>query len=707
MKLLRILLLSISILILAVACKKQDAQVGEKVAGSSAVEVATNDILWQNTGTESQLFSAELLFQTKRISDIQLSPDGLWILYRLSTPSIEENKLTHDLWVSSIDGTVNKQLTNTPFGEFNARWSPDGKTIAYLAGVDGAPQIYSIGYPNAGKPKQITKEAEGVALFEWSSNGTQFLFASEVKLDQSVADIYPNLTKANVRMYEKLPVRHWDEWTDDKYSHIFVVPTSGGTAKDLMPNEKYDSPLKPFGGVEEVEWSPENNEIAYTCKKVDDYALSTNSDIYLVNPADNATKNITADNKGYDKYPLYSPDGNWIAYQSQERPGFESDKIRLMLYNRKNGETKFLSSTLDQWVEEFVWAPDSKSIYFVANDSGTVQLYSISVPDGNWKVITDGPYAYGHGLAITPDGKTLVTGRNTFVDPLDIFTINIADGKATQVTNTNKELYSTIKKCGIKEQWFDVSDGAKVHTWIVFPPDFNPNKKYPMITYCQGGPQSQINPNFHYRWNLFLMASKGYIVVASNRRGVPGFGQAWNDAISRDWGGRPMQDFLDITDAMATQKFVDKDALSAVGASAGGYAAFWLAGHHEKRFKAFISHCGVYNFESMYGETEELFFSNWEYGGPYWDPDHKPNYDQNSPHNFVQNWDTPILIITGERDFRVPYTQSLEAFTAAQVKNIPSKLLIYPEETHFVAKPQNYLIWSAEFYGWLDKYCKK
>jgi dipeptidyl aminopeptidase/acylaminoacyl peptidase len=651
-------------------------------------------------------FSAEELMSLKRISDPQISPDGRYILMAIGTPSIVDNKMTTEIYVASIDGSsINKIDADNSVG-FNARWSPDGRKIAFLSRRDGSVQIYQMDFPS-GIPELVNKLPNDVANLAWSPDGTKLSFTMDVKIDQTIADKYPNYPKANMKIYESFPVRHWDEWLDENWSHLFVIPSTVGEPKDLMPKERFDTPLKPFDGSEDIAWSPDGKEMAYTCKKVKNFAESTNSDIYLVNVETGETKDITYGMMGFDKYPAYSPDGNWLAFTSQERAGFESDRIRLMLYNRKTGEIKELAKSLDQWVEEYVWAPDSKSIYCTATTFGTVQIYRINISDGKWTVLTKGEYQYGHGLGISKDGSTLVAGRQDFTHPMELYSINASSGEAKQITKLNDFNLQVLRKIKVESRQITSTDGKKVQCWILFPPEFDAKKKYPMITYCQGGPQSMIAPHFHYRWNLYLMASKGYIVVAPNRRGVPGFGQLWNDAISKDWGGQPMQDILAATDEMCKEPYVNKNGLCAVGASAGGYATFWLAGNHNKRFKAFASHCGVFDFTSMYGSTEELWFPNWEYGGPYWKKENKEQYDKFSPHQYAQNWDTPIFISTGGNDFRVPYTQSLEAFTVAQVKNIPSKLVFLPEETHFISHPQEFIVWSNEFFGFLDKYCKK
>lgn len=682
------------------ACSPAEKTTPKEAADDNEIDFSLNQ---SDMGV--RVFSSTDLYSAKRISDFVLSPDGEWIVYRQSTPAIADNKLYSDLFAVKKDGTETIQLTNSKDSESNPRFSSDGKKLAFVTNVEKTPQIYVMDFPK-GTPKKFTNIEKGVGGFCWSGNPGVFVFNSEVKVFKTVADEYPKYEKANMMIFNDLHIRHWDEWNDEFVSHIFTVPFEGGEPKDIMAGENFESPLKPFGGVEEYEISPDMKEIAYTSKKVTDYPFSTNSDIFVYDIAAGSTKNISEGMPGYDKVPKYSPDGKMIAFTSQERPGFESDRIRLMVYNRENGHVTEITKTLDQWVEEFVWAPDGQSFYLVAGDSGTVQIYNLKL-DGSWKIITEGQHKIGGGLQISADSKTLVFGKQSFTEPLDIFSMDIASVKISQITNVNKELFANVKKVSVEERWFKATDGKPVHAWIVYPPDFDSTKKYPVITYCQGGPQSMIAPNFHYRWSQFLMASQGYIVLAANRRGVPGFGQSWNDAISLDWGGMPMNDLLSATDQFSEEPFVDKDGRAAMGASAGGYAAFWLAGHHNKRFKAFVSHSGVFNLVSMYGSTEELFFPKWEYGGPYWDEKHKPNYEKNSPHNFVKKWDTPIFISAGMNDFRVSYTQSLEAFTAARAQGIPAELVIFPDENHFIGHPQEFIIWNDQLFKFLDKYCKK
>jgi dipeptidyl aminopeptidase/acylaminoacyl peptidase len=657
------------------------------------------------TGT-GNLMTPELLWSLKRVADPHISPDGKWVLYTVNTPDLEANRGNTDLYIVPAAGGMPRQLTTSPSADFNGCWSPDGGSIAFLSTRDGAPQIYVMNL-SGGDARKVTSMAEGVENLAWSPDGKWFSFTSDVKLDATIRERHPDLAKVNARVYDHLPVRHWDTWEDESWCHLFIIPVEGGVARDLMPNERVDTPLKPFGGGEQICWSPDATEIAYTAKKGPRFAESTDSDIYLYALATGETRNITKGMPGFDRDPLYSPDGRRIAFHSMERAGFESDRNRLMLYDRTSGAISELSKSLDQWVGTTVWAPDSKSLYFSAEDSATVQIYRMHAGDGSWEILTSGWYNHDGGLGIARDGSFLVYGRRSMNRPTELFRHDLKTNTVRAITDANGEVFARIQPARIEQRWITSSDGAKVQSWVIYPPDFDPAKKYPLITYCQGGPQSTVSQFFSYAWNFLLYASQGYVVVAPNRRGLPGFGQAWNDAISRDWGGKAMQDILAATDAMLAEPYIDRARASAIGASAGGYAVFWLAGNHNKRFSAFVSHCGVFDLESMYGSTEELWFVNWDVGGPYWDPAVRPGYEKNSPHRFAQNWDTPILIITGEKDFRIPFTQSLEAFTVAQTRGIPSRLLIYPEENHWVLHPQEQILWFREFFDFLDAHCGK
>lgn len=666
-----------------------------------------------NIVREMHNLTTEDLYSMKRLSEMQVSPDGKWIIYTVATPSITDNKLTRDIWATSIDGKYTKQITEDEGNEMSPIFSPDGKQIAFLSNKSGAYQVFIQDFP-MGKPKQVTNMDEGVSNILWSPDGKFISFTSDVKMLKTINEEYPKYPKANIRYYTDLPVRHWDEWTDDKFSHLFIVPVDGSTEpKDLMEGELIDTPLKPFGGTEELGWSPDGSVLAYSARINNDIVWNTNSDIFLVQfskagkKVEYTKKNITPNLAGYDKNPSFSPDGKWIAFLSQERNGFESDRVRLMLYSRESNNIDELSYGLDQWIEEFIWSPDNTKIYATATDSGVVSLFEFDIATKLFRKLSKGDWNYGSGLAITPDGKHIVVGKMNFNNPLDYYRLDIATGEEVKLTKFNDERLKYINPVKFEQRWFTAKDGKKIHAWIVYPPDFDPTKKYPVITYLQGGPQSMIGQNYHYRWNFGIYAANGYIMLAANRRGVPGFGQAWNDAISKDWGGMAMSDLLAATDQFSQEPFVDPQGRSALGASAGGYAAYWLAGHHEGRFSAFVAHNGVFDVVSKYGATEELFFPNWEFGGPYWIKENRENMERNSPINYVQNWNTPILISIGERDFRVPYTQGLEAFTAARGQNIPAELIVFPNETHFISRPQEYIIWQDKVIKFLDKYTKK
>jgi dipeptidyl aminopeptidase/acylaminoacyl peptidase len=655
-----------------------------------------------------EVMTPELLWKLGRVSEAQVSPDGKLVLYGVTWYDAAKNKGNRDLYIVPVDNPKGvRRITMTDGSEFNARWRPDGKKIGYLSPNDsGVVQMWEIN-PDGTGAVILTGFKESMTGFAYSPDGSRLLYTMDVKLDGACTDLHPDLPMSNAVIANNLMYRHWDHWHDQKYSHIFYTdyhPKSIKSGSDIMEGERYDSPMLPHGGMEQIAWSADGNRIAYTCKKLTgkDYATSTNSEIYLYDIQKKKTTNLSrAGFEGYDHNPVFSPDGTKIAWRSMATPGFEADKMRMIVYSFNDEAAIDMTRDFDQGADHFVWSPKGDAIYFISGIHATYQLYSISLATLEIRQITKGHHDYtDFSLA----GEMIVGTKMNHAMPSELFVVT-PDGQETPLTTTNNHILDHVKLARSEERWIETSDGKKMLTWVLYPPMFDSLKSYPAILYCQGGPQSAVSQFFSYRWNLQIMAASGYVVVAPNRRGLPTFGQAWNDQISGDYGGQNMQDYLSAIDALSAERYVDKNRLGAVGASYGGFSVYWLAGNHQNRFKAFISHCGMFNLESMYGATEEYFFVNYDLKGPYWDPAAAKSYAA-SPHRFVQNWNTPILIISGANDFRIPYTESLQAFNAAQLLGVPSKLIIFPEETHFVVRPQNSILWQREFFGWLDHYLK-
>jgi dipeptidyl aminopeptidase/acylaminoacyl peptidase len=559
--------------------------------------------------------------------------------------------------------------------------------------------------------KQITDIRNGITNYAYSPNLKQLLYTTEVKLDEDIHDIYPDLPHANAQIEDDIMYRHWDVWEDESYSHIFLANVSEGRIKgepiDIMKDERYDSPTKPFGGIEQVNWAQDSKGIAYSCKKLvgKAYALSTNTDIYFYDIEKHTTSNLTSGMMGYDLNPCFSPDGKYMAWESMERDGYESDKNRLFVMNLTTGKKKDYSVNFDQNTGALSWSSKSNKIWFISNHLGTNEIYSLDISNGNIKQITDGMHNY---YAAIPAGDKLITTKGTMSQPTEIYVLNPDNGKDQELSFENKDILAQLKMGKVESRWIETTDKKKMQTWVIYPPDFDPNKKYPTLLYCQGGPQSTVSQFWSLRWNFQLMAANDYIIVAPNRRGLPGFGQEWNEQISGDYGGKNMKDYFSAIDELAKEPYVDENRLGAIGASYGGFSVYWLAGNHDKRFKAFVSHCGIFNFEQMYATTEEMFFVNWDLKGAYWIKNNKvaQNSYANSPHKFIGNWDTPILVIHGEKDFRIPYTQGMGAFNSAIMRNIPARFLYFPDENHWVLSPQNGILWHREFFRWLDSYLK-
>lgn len=665
----------------------------------------------------------ELLWDLKRVSNIQISPDGQQILFSIKTYDLKANSGINQLFLMPIIGGTPKQITNFEGGKYNAQWKPNSKKIGFLKDGKGGLNIHEINIDGSGLT-QISFVKGGMNGFKYSPDGSKVLFIKEVKLEKyHSTELNTDLPKSNALVYEDLMYRHWSEYEDGKYSHVFFGVIQNGKVQgegtDIMPKEPYDAPLKPFGGMEEITWSPNGKQIIYTCKKLKGkaYAVSTNSDLYLYDLKNIKTQNISKGMMGYDNQPSFSKDGKQVAWLSMAEDGFESDKNDIVVYDPASKAKKNLTQDIDLTVSDFVWDNEGKKIYFRAVIQATYQWFEIDVKSGKHKQLTKGI----HNLtSIAFAGDKLVGGLQSMNHPTDIYSAEIKSGNLTQLTDVNKAIYDRLDIGKIEKRWVATTDGKEELVWVIYPPNFDKNKKYPALLYCQGGPQSAVSQFFSYRWNFQLMAANDYIIIAPNRRGLPGFGQEWNDKISGDWGGQPIRDYLSAVDEIKKEPYIDENKIGAVGASYGGYSVYYLAGVHQNRFKCFISHCGLFNLDSWYGTTEELFFANHDVGVPpfYNAPKKKTNtnsftavvkeknYAKNSPHTMVYKWNTPMLIFEGEKDYRVPYSQGLEAFQALQLKNIESKLVLFPDENHWVLSPQSGVFWHRQYYDWLDKYLK-
>lgn len=650
----------------------------------------------------SQTLTPELLWKTGRVGLDCVSPDGQWAVYGVQRYDVSENKGSRTLFALHLATGETRRLSDYSKTAGDAEFHPGGQKIGFL--MDG--MLYEVALNGQEAPAKVSDlEING---FHYSPDGTKILFCKDVKLDKTPAELYPELSKTSARISEGLFYRHWKSWHDYAYSNVFVADYAEGKIvgepKNIQ-NERFDTPLTPDGGMEQVCWSPDGRFILYTCRKLNgtSEAQSTNSDLYAWELSSGRTLNFTEDLKGYDRDPLFSPDGNYLVWISLQTAGYEADRSRLMLLNTRTQQREELTLGWTYEVNNPVWAADGKSLYFLSSENFTQQIYQIQLSDKKIRRITNGTHDY---TAIKLAGNQLVATRVSMVQPAEIFTVNPQTGAAVQRTFVTDEVWKNLAKPAVERRTVKTFDGKDMNVWMVLPPNFDPNKKYPALVYCQGGPQSALTQFFSYRWNLALMASQGYVVVAPCRRGMPGAGQAWNDAITGRWGDA-MKDYLSATDAAAKEPFVDAARMGAVGASFGGYAVYWLAGNHNKRFKAFISHCGLFNLESFYGTTEEIWFPQHDFEGAYWEKNTPRMYLNDSPHRYVQNWDTPILVIHNELDFRVPFGEGMQAFQAAQLRGIPSRFLSFPDEGHWMSKPQNSLLWQKEFFGWLDQYLRK
>lgn len=711
---------------LSICCSSVNAQENASFIGKS------------NITLQSDLMTPEALWAMGRIGTAQASPDGKHIIYQVGYYSVKQNKGHQVIYIMDSDGKNNKMLTTSAKSETDAVWIKDGQKIAFLC--DG--QIWEMNPDGSGR-KQLTNDKTGIDGFKFSPDEKYVILIKQIPYHGIIKEKPEDLPLTTGRVITDMNYRHWDEYVESiPHPYLAEVTSNGiGEGTDIMKGEPYECPVKPFGGAEQLAWSTDSKTIAYTSRKKTgiNYAISTDTDIYLYNieskqtvnickpanykePEINMTKSMKnqavnseenlKNNPGYDVNPKFSPNGQYVAWLSMARNGYESDRNRLCVYNLKTGEKTYTTESFDSNVDDFCWSADSKTLYFLGIWHGCENIYQTNL-NGNVMQLTDGWNDYG-SVQMLNDGKKLLAERHSMSQASELYIVTPGKkektAKVEQITFENKHLYDQMTFGKIQQRWTKTTDGKDMMYWIILPAHFDATKKYPTLLFCEGGPQSPVSQFWSYRWNMQIMAANGYVVIAPNRRGLPGFGSEWNEEISGDWTGQCMNDYLSaIDDACKNLPFVDKDRLGAVGASFGGFSVYYLAGHHNKRFKCFIAHDGAFNLESMYTDTEEAWFSNWEYDDAFWNKDMTENAKRtyaNSPHKFVDKWDTPILCIHGEKDYRINANQGMGAFNAARMRGIPAELLLFPDENHWVLKPQNGVLWQRTFFNWLDRWLK-
>ena len=687
----------------------------------------------------SRQFTPEVMWQMGRIGGYHLSADAQKAVYGVTYYSVEKNKSRAVIYASTPSTDAEPvALTADGSAEHAPSFIPGTDKVAYLApDADGAMQLWMMNADGSAR-KQISFEATDVNDYLFSPCGKKVILVKTITHEKSVQQNDADLALTTGIVANDLIYKHWDHYTTSA-PHPFVADFDGnkvGESKDLLEGEPYECPMLPFGGVEQLAWSPDSKQIAYTCRKLSglDYAISTDSDIYLydlesgnvknlckpegyVRPACDPTRSLKHQavnqfkedvNAGYDQNPQFSPDGKYIAWSSMERDGYESDRTRLCIYEFATGKKTYVTESFESGVNEFAWAADNNTLYFSGVWHGRTNLYQTNL-NGEVKQITDDVADYVL-LGVHPNGEQLLVKCHSMSRADEVYLVNIADGKTTQLTQENEPFYAHFEFGEVRERWIETTDKKQMHAWVILPPNFDPTKKYPTLLFCEGGPQSPVSQFWSFRWNFQVMANQGYVVIAPNRRGLPGFGMEWLEQISGDYSGQCMKDYLSAIDDLCKETWVDTERLGAVGASFGGYSVYWLAGNHDKRFKAFIAHDGIFNTQQQYVETEEMWFPNWDMGQAPWYKDangKRAKVYETSPHLYVDRWDTPILCIHGQKDFRIEYTQAESAFTAARLRGIPAQLLLFPDENHWVLKPQNGILWQRTFFRWLDKWLKE
>lgn len=713
---------------------------GALLMGSGQMNAQTM-IQKNNIQLTTDLMTPEALWAMGRIGSAQASPDGKQVVYQVSYYSVKQNASHTMLFIQPTKAEKNmakpRPLTTDAKSETDAAWIEGGQRIAFLR--EG--QLWKMNPDGTGRVK-LTNSGIDIEGFKFSPDGSKVILIKSLPYNDIIKKNPDDLPKASGRLITDMNYRHWDHYVES-IPHPFVAEVNGNTIDegvDVLAGEPYESPMAPFGGIEQLDWSRDSKQIAYTCRKKTgvDYAISTDADIYLYNIETRQTRNLCKPegyvepkidptksmrnqavnhqqgdlNVGYDQNPQFSPDGQYVAWQSMARNGYESDRNRLCVYRLSDGTKTYVTERFDSNVDGFCWSNDSKTLFFLGVWNAVGMVYQTNLK-GEVMQLTDGWYDYG-SLQALANGKQLLVSRHSYLAPDDLYvlTINKKEKRSAvaQITEENKHILDQLAKPSVQQRWVKATDGKQELEWIILPPHFDANKKYPTLLFCEGGPQTPVSQFWSYRWNMYIMAANGYVVVAPNRRGLPGFGSEWNEAVSQDWTGQPMKDLLSaIDDAAAELPYVDKDRLGCVGASFGGFSAYYLAGHHDGRFKCFIAHDGAFNLESMYTDTEEAWFSNWEYDDAYWNKDQTEAARRtyaNSPHLAVDKWDAPILCIHGEKDYRINANQGFGAFNAARMRGIPAELLLFPDENHWVLKPQNGVLWQRTYFNWLDRWLK-